>query len=474
MSLYKFIMYVVSAVASAAALYCAFDAIRFGWVFAILSFVVLFNAIGKTRKATERGLCAFLFLIVFIALQYSFLLHVSIVHERFAFLLIIVVLTVYLIPMICWIFLSFSYSVESFACVFLISEYVFAKSGIGNQMFQLGVTFVDCKLFDEIYALGGPWWLSAIGMLLAYLFYKLLHEFRLDEIVPLVVIIAFALVFKTDSSKSEKTKSIDVCAFSVANVSYIDSLLLELNSAFIKADYVILPEAMVSMHKHGVATDPFMTKLYRMSESLQSSFVSGAYTYCNGAERNNAVFVSDSAIVFCRNKKILIPFAEYVPYSKFVGNNDFIMSHLPPPLTRGIGVDCFDDGTASFAPLICFEALFSNYITHLCRNGAEVFFVSSSNLLIDSRHIERISQKIILMNSLMARRGFVRSSENGISSIISDDGIVEAEASGVKEIISSNVYLNDELTFYVAHDVIIDYMYYLLMLLMLFLIAWKV
>lgn len=78
------------------------------------------------------------------------------------------------------------------------------------------------------------------------------------------------------------------------------------------------------------------------------------------------------------------------------------------------------------------------------------------------------------MNSLMARRGFVRSSENGISSIISDDGIVEAEASGVKEIISSNVYLNDELTFYVAHDVIIDYMYYLLMLLMLFLIAWKV
>ena len=173
------------------------------------------------------------------------------------------------------------------------------------------------------------------------------------------------------------------------------------------------------------------------------------------------------------NSVVLVPFAEYIPYEKLIKRSDFIMAHLPSPIAHDNSDDCFHDGIACFAPLICFEALFSNYITYLCRKGAEVFFVSSSNLLINSKHIERISQKIIVMNSLISKRSFVRSSENGISSVVSYNDSVVAESSVNEEMINRSICLNDKITFYVSHDVIIDYTYYVLTLLILFLIALK-
>ncbi len=459
----------ISAIVSAIALYYAFDVYRVGWFFAILSFVILFNAIGKTKGIFQRMSCVLLYLIVFVTLQYSFLLHVSIRHEQLAFLMLFIVVAVYLAPMLFWIIFPLSYPVESFACIFLISEYVFAKSAIGNQMFQLGIAFVDFGLLKWGYAFVGPWVLSAVGILLSYLLYKLLFSSCFSVFVAVVFILCIASHVELYSERANESRSICVSVCCLDNVSEIESVLFETDCS---ADYVVLPEAMLSVPEDALAINPFMTQLYRRSRLYGTTYVSGFYTYSNG-KTNNAAVVSNYEIEFLRSKKILVPFAEYIPCEKLIKKSDFIMSHLPSPLMRGVGSDCFNDGVACFAPLICFEALFSNYIAHLCRVGAEVFFVSSSNLLIDSEHIEKISHKIMQMNSLVTRRSFARSSEHGISCIVSDGGAVEVKPSCSKAMITCNVILNDELTLYSSYDIIIDSLYYILNLLMLFLVSLK-
>lgn len=72
-------------------------------------------------------------------------------------------------------------------------------------------------------------------------------------------------------------------------------------------------------------------------------------------------------------------------------------------------------GGVKICPLICYEAVFQDYLMKLAHSGADLFTVSSSNSMIDCNHMERLIVNAMRLNSIRTCRSIVRCSEHGWS-----------------------------------------------------------
>lgn len=48
------------------------------------------------------------------------------------------------------------------------------------------------------------------------------------------------------------------------------------------------------------------------------------------------------------NSVVPVPFAKYIPYEKLIKRSDFIMAHLPSPISHDNSDDCFDLNYTTF------------------------------------------------------------------------------------------------------------------------------
>ena len=88
-----------------------------------------------------------------------------------------------------------------------------------------------------------------------------------------------------------------------------------------------------------------------------------------------------------RYKILKIPFCEYLPYPHILSKIDFINEHVWYKMDEKKNEsDLYIHSQDTIAPLICYESLSSKYVCDLTQQGANIFFVSSSNSFIDSKH----------------------------------------------------------------------------------------
>lgn len=107
------------------------------------------------------------------------------------------------------------------------------------------------------------------------------------------------------------------------------------------------------------------------------------------------------------------------------------------------------DNKFKFAPVICYESVYGEYVSDYVKNGANVISVITNDGWWGNTpgHIQHL--KLSRLRAIENRRNVVRSANTGISCFINSHGEIFQETKyWVPAVITGNIELNNELTFY--------------------------
>lgn len=173
--------------------------------------------------------------------------------------------------------------------------------------------------------------------------------------------------------------------------------------------------------------------LYEICQDTMSALRSNnAYTthLSNGVPiftYNSIVTISQFKTFQFRSKKKLVPFEETIPYFKFLryvrnifpSLGGFIFTHSKTSndiMTTNNGI--------SFTSIICYESGFGEFIARFSRKGSEIYFIHLNEGWYKNKIGANLFERLAILRSIETRRYIVRSSNYGVSDIISPKGEV--------------------------------------------------
>lgn len=212
---------------------------------------------------------------------------------------------------------------------------------------------------------------------------------------------------------------------------------------------------------------------YRPSLSVVTGMVSFR-SYSNGTTSgstsdkrsyfNSAFKIDTSEVVEIHHKSKLVPGFEFIPSKGFFG----LISRFLPVLgnvNRGYSIQetgaCFEntDKSRKIAPVICFESVFGEYITHYIKDGAGAIFIITNdgwwkNTIGYKQHLSFAS-----LRAIETRRPVIRSANTGISCFIDIRGKINQKTEWwIPAVIKGNFSYEDRITPYVRFG---DYLMYI-------------
>jgi apolipoprotein N-acyltransferase len=170
-------------------------------------------------------------------------------------------------------------------------------------------------------------------------------------------------------------------------------------------------------------------------------------------EFNSAFLMGPDGVLLSRyDKRILMPFGEYVPFASSI---PFIkaISPIPGGFTPGRLVSVFDiGGKAKIGQLICYEDIVAGMPRYTTQAGAEILL----NILNDAWYGNTVApyqhQALALWRAIENRRYLLRGSNSGVTSIIDAAGRIVAEGGlFTAEVVSGSVPRLQLATFYTRY-----------------------
>jgi apolipoprotein N-acyltransferase len=145
----------------------------------------------------------------------------------------------------------------------------------------------------------------------------------------------------------------------------------------------------------------------------------GGYDRRGDVEFNSALLLTPAGELTTYHKRILIPFGEYIP---LIGHARFGTGGTP----RVIDVPRAAGATVRIAPLICYEALFTDHAAGGVADGARALVNLTNDSWFVSSAEKRLHLVMAALRSLETRRAQVRATNTGISALILPTGEIVA------------------------------------------------
>lgn len=429
-----------------------------------IAFISLFYSLGTIRKTGIRLLCIALFAAAYILANFSYLIHAAANGSWTGLILAIIPWTIYMIPMTPAAFCK-RYVVEAFVFAWLLGEIIFVRIPIGNSYLVSGTPLSYIPEAIQWYRYSGPFGGSIWVVGLSYLIYRAVIKKDMSYwLVALGIslpVLCSLLIFRftvTDGQSKERTVAIVSLK---AGSRAIDSILQQNNA--VTCDYILSPEAISAVPRSSLSTHPTFTALRRsLRDSLRNCTVfTGVFlTMPDRTVSNSVVTYARDRATQIRNKQRFIPFGEYLPCRNILGKIEWINNAVPYDLTatpnRSEIIRIDGDG---ISPLICYEGIFWDDMCRYCRQGAEIFFISASNEIVDNMHCEKQILNISRANAITTDRSIVRAVQNGLSYAVDNRGRVLAFCDNADSMVVQNVELTSKQTFYTKHYRRIEYLY---------------
>ncbi len=155
------------------------------------------------------------------------------------------------------------------------------------------------------------------------------------------------------------------------------------------------------------------------------------------------------------SKQLLVPFAEWFPYSDF-----FIFKYLTfvKKILEQASASQFSPGTEKtlfshplfkFSVLICYEDCFGDFTRRFVKKGAMILVVLTNDAWSYSEKSERLHNLFSRFRAIENRKVVVRATNGGITCIIDPYGRITKSLTPFKEsLLLSEVDLHEEKTFY--------------------------
>jgi apolipoprotein N-acyltransferase len=352
--------------------------------------------------------------------------------------------------------LTRKYKVPLFLTGWLLSELIFIHIQLGCSIYRLGNIWANYPPLIQWYEYtgiyGGSLWTALLGYGLYYAIASSSLKFiSFALFIPLIWSAGLLLVQK--SVIPERTVQVAILSL---NKEYkacdIDSTIYA--NRFHPADFIVLPEAIVSYDARTYRYSSFMTSIKRnLTDTLShTSAILGLWLKDCHKKFYNVVLDYSRQGEQMRSKELRMPFAEYLPYANFLGQFEFFQNLIRYPISvQGNDTRVFWKNGVEYSPLICYEAICLDFLCDISRDGAQFFTVSASNSSLNSMHIERTGNNILKASAIATRRSIVRSVDNGLPCFITPTGAVTQLQPNSTAYVIQSVALERTGTFYMKH-----------------------
>ena len=155
------------------------------------------------------------------------------------------------------------------------------------------------------------------------------------------------------------------------------------------------------------------------------------------------------------HKSKLVPGAEIIPFSDiFPFLEDWSIQSGGPSGSLGVEKEpmIFKTNRFNFAPVICYESVYGEWVTEQCRKGAELICVATNDGWWGDTPGYKQHMSFSRLRAIENRRSVVRSANTGISCFINQRGdVLQPTDWWVPASIRQEVNLNSEQTFYTTY-----------------------
>lgn len=346
--------------------------------------------------------------------------------------------------------------------------------------YSLGNTQVVFNQILQLVSFAGINMVSILVLLVNFAFYELLKKKKANFYVFITIFIFSIIIgwtigeYRTNYKKN--LQSINIAVLQPGNsIKKIVELQTELDKKTENLYITVWPESSLNKVILRNSEDyKIFTKAFSKKFSFKSKYLLlGSIVENRVGFYNSAILIDENyEIIDLYFKNKLMIFGEYYPAKKLI-------SKIIPIYKKFINLNKGDIKTltlenSNIGVLICYEDLFSSNGIELTKNGAEILI----NITNDSWYGDSIASYQHLMLSIPRvienRKFLIRSALNGESAIISPNGKIIKKIERNKEgYLLHKVHLTKEISFYSEFYSLVNFFYYLIFFLLVYLLYMK-
>jgi apolipoprotein N-acyltransferase len=170
---------------------------------------------------------------------------------------------------------------------------------------------------------------------------------------------------------------------------------------------------------------------------------------------NTTMLINEQDKVDFVHKSKLVPGAEAIPFSEtFPFLEDLALQNGGTSGTLGVeeSPQIMQTKKFAFAPVVCYESIYGEWVTEQCRKGAEVICILTNDGWWGDTPGYKQHMSFASLRAIENRRSVARSANTGTSGFINQRGdIVQATEWWKEDVVRGTLNLNREQTFYTKY-----------------------
>jgi apolipoprotein N-acyltransferase len=240
-------------------------------------------------------------------------------------------------------------------------------------------------------------------------------------------------------------------------------------------DLILCPESLLYLPSSSFPINKYFSQIKRMlkSKSPKASFIFGCKSNSIGKSHINdncifnlAIQCDTSGFLNRRNKIFLVPFGEFIPFEKYLGQIKLIKKNVPNPISSDSFFDnVFKHNNTEILPLICYELYFSNKIQkYFINNSIGIICCVGDEYAVPNKIYYTQFIRMAKIQAITFKTPIIKSTINGYSSLINNRGEIISTNYNIEEVIKEKIKIKPQKTFYARYN----YLAICLLLLILF------
>ncbi len=345
----------------------------------------------------------------------------------------------------------------------MLYEIMLVEWDIPFPMLSLGSVFGNFAPVIQWYSItgvfGGTLWI----LLVNFLFLELFINRKITVPLPLILVIPIiisCIMYFNRREESGKNMSVIVVNNNLENNNYFDKTIdLLYKDKDDNVKLIVCPEGLFDISDRSFQVNRYFSAIKRLLQSNynQAELIIGGELKSIEKSSNNsalyfnlAVLLNSNGMVAFRNKKILVPFGEIIPYKKIFGKSENIKKAVKKEISYLPAYDTiFNRRNCKVLPLICYELYFGNKIrNYAVQNDFDIICCLSNEYAIPTKAYYKQFNRMSRIQAISFQCPVIKSTIHGNSLIVKSEGDIIKTAYNTNEILKRTVILKSVNTYY--------------------------